>query len=95
MTAKALVFSFDVIIFVSTTCDMASVASNETAGGETAGGETGGGREALGRFRCVTGVSGAFSGVEGGVYSFFGCFSHLTIDPASLSRRSTVSTPNR
>ena len=31
----------------------------------------------------------------GGAYSFVACLSHLTIDPASLSRPSTVPTPNR
>ena len=31
----------------------------------------------------------------GGAYSFVACLSHLTIDHASLSRRSTVPTPNR
>ena len=30
----------------------------------------------------------------GGMYSFVDCLSHLTIDHASLSRRSTVPTPN-
>ena len=30
-----------------------------------------------------------------GAYSFIGCVSHLTIDHASLSRRSTVPTPFR
>ena len=30
-----------------------------------------------------------------GAYSFVACLSHLTIDHASLSRRSTVPTPNR
>ena len=34
-------------------------------------------------------------GGGGGGYSFFACLSHLTIDHASLSRRSTVPTPNR
>ena len=33
--------------------------------------------------------------VGGGAYSFVACLSHLTIDHASLSRRSTVPTPNR
>ena len=31
----------------------------------------------------------------GGVYSFVACLSRLTIDHASLSRRSTVPTPSR
>ena len=31
----------------------------------------------------------------GGAYSFVACLSHLTIDDASLLRRSTVPTPNR
>ena len=31
----------------------------------------------------------------GGGYSFVACLSHSTIDHASLSRRSTVTTPNR
>ena len=31
----------------------------------------------------------------GGAYSFVACLGHLTIDHASLSRRSTVPTPNR
>ena len=31
----------------------------------------------------------------GGEYSFVSCLSHLTIDHASLSRRSTIPTPNR
>ena len=31
----------------------------------------------------------------GGGYSSVACLSHLTIDHASLSRRSTVPTPNR
>ena len=34
-------------------------------------------------------------GIGGGGYSFVACLSHLTIDHASLSRRSTVPTPNR
>ena len=33
--------------------------------------------------------------VGGGMYSFFARLSHLTIDQASLSRRSTVLTPNK
>ena len=33
--------------------------------------------------------------VGGGAYSFVACLSHSTIDHASLSRRSTVPTPNR
>ena len=32
---------------------------------------------------------------EVGAYSFVACFGRLTIDHASLSRRSTVPTPNR
>ena len=32
---------------------------------------------------------------RGGAYSFVACLNHLTIDHASLSRRSTVPTPNR
>ena len=32
---------------------------------------------------------------EGGAYSFAACLSHLTIDHASLLRRSTVATPKR
>ena len=35
------------------------------------------------------------SGGGGGAYSFVACLSHLTIDHASLSIRSTVPTPNR
>ena len=31
----------------------------------------------------------------GGGFSFVACLSHLTIDHASLSRRSTVLTPNK
>ena len=34
-------------------------------------------------------------GRGGGAYSFVACLGHLTIDHASLSRRSTVPTPNR
>ena len=34
-------------------------------------------------------------GEGGGAYSFVACLGHLTIDHASLSRRSTVPTPNR
>ena len=34
------------------------------------------------------------TGRGGGAYSFAACLSHLTIDHASLSRRSTVPTPN-
>ena len=30
-----------------------------------------------------------------GAYSFVACLSHLTVDHASLSRRSTVPTPDR
>ena len=33
--------------------------------------------------------------IGGGAYSCIACLSHMTIDHASLSRRSTVSTPNR
>ena len=33
--------------------------------------------------------------IVGGAYSLVACLSHLTIDHASLSRRSTVPTPNR
>ena len=39
-----------------------------------------------------------FQGEKGGAYSFVACLSHLTIPlttHASLSRRSTVPTPNR
>ena len=41
--------------------------------------------------RCGTGGGGG----TGGAYSFVACLSRLTIDHASLSRRSTVPTPNR
>ena len=34
-------------------------------------------------------------GEYGGTYSFVACLSRLTIDHASLSRRSTVLTPSR
>ena len=37
----------------------------------------------------------AGGGWGGGAYSFVACLSHLTIDHASLSRRSTVLAPNR
>ena len=49
-------------------------------------------------FRSLVAVSNA-TGLEGerggagGAYSFVGCLSHLTLDHASLSRRSTVPTP--
>ena len=32
---------------------------------------------------------------RGGAYSFVACLGHLAIEHASLSRRSTVPTPNR
>ena len=38
---------------------------------------------------------GREGGERGGAYSFVACLSHLTIDHASLSRRSTGPTPNR
>ena len=49
--------------------------------------------------RVVQGWEGAYSFVGwggGGMgYSFVACLSHLTVDHASLSRQSTVPTPNR
>ena len=41
------------------------------------------------------GGGGEGAGAGGGAYSFVACLSHLTIDNASLSRRSTVPTPDR
>ena len=49
-----------------------------------------GGEERLG-----VGGGGKWDGRGGGGDSFVACLSHLTIDHASLSRRSTVPTPNR
>ena len=55
------------------------------------GGEEGG----LYRKRECAGVGWGGAIIEGAAYSFVACLSHLTIDHASLSRRSTVPTPNR
>ena len=43
--------------------------------------------------RCVSIVQPVFLRTGGGAYSFVAYLSHLTIDHASLSRRSNVPTP--
>ena len=49
----------------------------------------------ISRLRCSEGVPVQGRGEGGGAYSFVARLSHLTIDHAILSRRSTVPTPTR
>ena len=58
-------------------------------------GVSGGWEVGVGVVGAVGVEDGSGGTLGGGGYSFVACLDHLTFDHASLSRRSTVPTPNR